>query len=291
MPRIEIALGELVFDVRVAGPEVGEVVVLLHGFPQHSYSWRHQVRALADAGYRVVAPDQRGYSPGARPDAVEDYGRTQLVGDVLGLADAVGAERFHLVGHDWGGAVAWQVAGRHPERLRSLTVLTTPHPVAFLQGLQGELGGDQQERSGYMAMFREEGAEDQFLANGAQLFRMVFAATGLTDEEAAPYVETLGSREALRAALNWYRASSVADTDGLGPIVTPTLYVWSTEDPALAPETAEATEPLLEGPRRVVKLEGVGHWIPEQAAEQTNALLLEHFASAASSDGYGGRGG
>ena len=122
--RVELAVGDLVFDARAEGPADGELVLLLHGFPQTSLSWRHQLGALAAAGYRAVAPDQRGYSPGARPADVAEYRIERLVGDVLGFADALGVERFHLVGHDWGGAVAWQVAGRHPERLRTVTSLS-----------------------------------------------------------------------------------------------------------------------------------------------------------------------
>lgn len=277
MDRIKIPVGDLTFDALAAGPEDGALVLLLHGFPQTSYSWRHQIGPLAEAGFRVVAPDQRGYSPGARPPAVDDYGRSQLVGDVLGFAAAAGADRFHLVGHDWGGAVAWQVAGRHADRLLTLSVLTTPHPVAFGQALRGELGGDQQSRSTYMALFRQEGSEDQFLADDAQFFHMMFAATGLSVDEAAPYIEALGSREALGAALNWYRAASLTDAE-LEPITTPALYVWSTEDPAIAPEAAEATARVLPASARVVRLDGIGHWIPEQAPDRLTALLLEHLA-------------
>jgi pimeloyl-ACP methyl ester carboxylesterase len=273
-----IPVGELAFDARVAGPEDADLVLLLHGFPQTSYSWRHQLDTLAGAGYRAVAPDQRGYSPGARPAAVADYGRAQLVDDVLGLADALGAERFHLVGHDWGGAVAWQLAGRHPGRLITLTVVSTPHPVAFSRALRGELGGDQPSRSSYMAMFREEGSEHRLLADDAQLLRGLFAATGMDEEAAAPYLAALGSPEALGAALNWYRAVNLGDVEGLGTIVTPTLYVWSTEDPSLSAEAAEATAGLVDGRYREERLDGVGHWIPEQAPDRLDALLLEHLA-------------
>ena len=124
--------GELVFDVLVAGPDDGPAVILLHGFPETAQSWVHQTPVLAAAGYRVIAPDQRGYSPDARPTEVTAYRTDRLVADVVGLADALGVDRFHLVGHDWGGAVAWQVAGRHPDRLLTLTVLSTPHPAAFV---------------------------------------------------------------------------------------------------------------------------------------------------------------
>ena len=238
---LSIEVGPNTFDALADGPAGGELVLLLHGFPQTSLSWRDQIAALADAGYRAVAPDQRGYSPGARPRDVSAYAMPQLVDDVVGLADALGAERFHLVGHDWGGAVAWHVAARHPGRLRTLTVLSTPHPEALRRAYVGELGGDQAQRSGYMAFFRQPDAQDRLLENDAAGFRLLFAGSGMPEGRADPYVEALGTPAALGAALNWYRAASVADSEGLGPITTPTLYVWSTEDVALGREAAEAT--------------------------------------------------
>src|SRR6478672_12526902 len=133
--RIEIPVGDLVFDATLAGPTDGPLVILLHGFPETSHCWRNQIAALTAAGYRVLAPDQRGYSPRARPEEVGVYDGPHLRADVIAFADHLGAERFHLVGHDWGGAVAWQVAGRHADRLRTLTVLSTPHPGAFRAAL------------------------------------------------------------------------------------------------------------------------------------------------------------
>ena len=277
--RTQITVGSLVFDALVAGPPGGEPVLLLHGFPQSSWSWRAQVEALAEAGYRAVAPDQRGYSPGARPESVDDYRIDLLVGDVLGVADAVGAERFHLVGHDWGGAVAWNVAGRHPDRLRTLTVLSTPHPRAMRRALDGEVGGDQSTRSGYMELFRSPGSESIFLADDAKLLHQMYPASGMPAGAEAPYIEALGTAEALGAALNWYRAASIADVDGLGPITTPTMYVWSTEDIALGREAAEATADAVDGPYRFEVLDGVSHWITEQVPDRVNELMLDHLRS------------
>jgi pimeloyl-ACP methyl ester carboxylesterase len=264
----------------VEGDADGEVVVLLHGFPETSECWKQQVPALVEAGYRVVAPDQRGYSPGARPSDQSAYSSSCLIGDVLAVADAVGADRFHLVGHDWGGAVAWQVAGRHADRLRSLTVLSTPHPAAFGLALSGEVGSDQVSRSGYMDFFRTEGSEDVMLAEDAGLLKLVYLGSGLTEEEAAPYLAALSTPDALRAALCWYRAADVTLVEGLGPIVSPTLYIWSTEDVALGREAAEATARFVDGPFRFEVLEGVDHWIGEHAPDSVNALLLEHLATA-----------
>jgi pimeloyl-ACP methyl ester carboxylesterase len=271
--------GPLTFDVRLAGPDDGDLVVLLHGFPQTSWSWHEQIPVLAAAGYRVAAPDQRGYSPRARPEPVEAYTRDALVGDVLALASALGHDRFHLVGHDWGGAIGWQVAGRRGDRLLSYTSITTPHPHALADAYAGKLGGDQATRSSYVAMFREEGVELGMLANEAAGLRLALQASGLTEAESAPYLEALGTPEALRSALNWYRGASLSDIDGLGPITVPTLYIYGTADVALGPEAAHATGDHVQGLYRMVVVDG-DHWVPEHAPEVVNDALIELFAGA-----------
>lgn len=276
--------GGMVFDALAAGPADGDPVLLLHGFPQTARCWRHQLGALGGAGRRAVALTQRGYSPRARPPEVEAYAMGELVGDVLAVAGALGWDRFDLVGHDWGGAVAWQVAGRHPDRVRTLTVFSTPHPRAFASALE-DPDGDQRRRSFYVDLFRAEGSEVGMLANDAAGLRLLFAGSGMPEEEAHPYLQALATEEALRAALHWYRAARLTDVEGLGPVVAPTLYVWSTEDPALGSEAAEATEAAVEGPYRFEVLDGVDHWVPEHAAERVSELLLEHLAHA------GGDGG
>jgi pimeloyl-ACP methyl ester carboxylesterase len=274
--KLELAVGDFVFAARAAGPADGEVVLLLHGFPQTSLAWRHQLKALGAAGYRAVAPDQRGYSPGARPLDVGEYRADRLVGDVLAFADAVDAERLHLVGHDWGGALAWQVAGRHPERLRTLTSVSTPHPAAFRRSIEH---GEQRERSGYMLFFRSPEAEPFFLDNDAAALRTLYRASGLAEDAAAEYLRVLTEPGALTGALNWYRAADLGLVEGLGPITTPTLYVWSTNDPALGRDAAEATAGHVDGPYRFEVLEGVSHWIPEEAPDALNALVLDQLAS------------
>jgi pimeloyl-ACP methyl ester carboxylesterase len=274
---MELAVGDLVFEARAEGPAEGELVLLLHGFPQTSLSWRNQLGALAAAGYQAVAPDQRGYSPGARPADVGEYRVERLVGDVLGFADELGVERFHLVGHDWGGAVAWQVAGRHPERLRTVTSVSTPHPGAFRRSIQD---GEQRDKSSYIHFFRSPEAEPFFLDNDAAGLRALYTASGLSDDAVEEYVRVLTQPGAMTAALNWYRAADLGLVEGLGPITTPTMYVWSTHDPALGREAAEATAAQVEGPYRFEVLEGVSHWIAEEAPDALNALLLEHLGGA-----------
>jgi pimeloyl-ACP methyl ester carboxylesterase len=276
--RSSIRLGRYTFDVRTAGPADGTPVVLLHGFPETSWSWRHQIEALADAGYRVVAPDQRGYSPGARPRDVASYRLSELVGDVIRLADHEDLGRFHLVGHDWGAMVAWFVASQHPDRLRSLTAISVPHPSAYREALT-TLRSGQAVRSIYAAIFQIPGIERVMLARDGAGFRASLRRSGLSAEEADHYGELMRDRAVLGAALNWYRAVRPGDVSGLQPVTVPTLHIWSTEDPALSRTGAESTGKYVDGPYRFEVLDGISHWIPEQAPEVTNRLLLEHFAA------------
>lgn len=259
-------------------------MLLLHGFPQSSHQWRYQMPALAAAGWRAVAPDQRGYSPRARPQDVAAYHVEHLIADVLATADHFGAERFHVVGHDWGGLVAWLVGARHPERVASLTAVSTPHPLALLRALSSP-SGDQAWRSAYVTFLRQPILPEQLLlANEGAGLRALFVNTAYSDRPAMEhYVARLRETGALTAALNWYRALDVSTVppDMAAPIKVPTLFVWSTDDPALGREAAEATVDHVAGPYRFVELGGVGHWIPEEAPDELNRLLLEHLASNA----------
>ena len=279
MEQLEIPVGEYTFTARVDGPATGELVVLLHGFPQSSWEWRAQLPALAAAGYRAVAPDQRGYSPGARPEGVEHYRIEHLVADVVALADWVGGHRFHLVGHDWGAAVAWVVAARYPDRLRSLTAVSVPHPLAFAQVLASS--HDQQLRSSYVRFFQQADLPEKALtAAGGVGLRTAFSSSGLRDAEAVDeYVRLLSEPGAMQAALDWYRAIDLGSIENLGPVTVPTLFVWSTQDVAIGREAAEAAADYVAGPYRFEVLEGVSHWIPEEAADEFNRLLLDHLGA------------
>ena len=277
----ELAVGGYTFRARTAGPEEAPVVLLLHGFPQTSRCWTAELAALADAGYRAVAVDQRGYSPGARPDDPAAYAMPHLVDDVLGLVDALGGGPVHLVGHDFGGSVAWTVAGHHPDRVRTLTVASTPHPLAFVRAYQaGETGdsSDQNRRSGYMRAFRETPRgelEAQLLADGGAGLRLVFA--GLPEAAVDAHVRDLSEPGALVAAIDWYRAMSAKASAAVPPCAVPTLYVWGDGDPAIGRDAAVATADHVTGPYRFEVLEGVGHWIPELAPDRFTSLLLEHL--------------
>jgi pimeloyl-ACP methyl ester carboxylesterase len=206
------------------------------------------------------------------------------------MADELGFERFHLVGHDWGAMVAWVTAGKHQDRVISLTTLSVPHPYAFAEAMatpppEGER--TQGERSSYIEVFKGEGSEELFLADDAANLRRVFTGGGdllplgnLGDDVAQVYIDALTPPGAMRAALNWYRAMTPESLAGFGDISTPTLHVWSTEDPALGREGAALTGKYVTGPYRLEILEGVTHWIQEEAPDLLNPLLLEHVAAA-----------
>lgn len=264
----------LTFDVLDDGPRDGEPVVLLHGFPETARSFGEVVPALHAAGYRTLAPDQRGYSPRARPRERAAYGMSELVADVAALADAAGVARFHLVGHDWGGAVAWGCGTRLAERLASLSVLSTPHPGAFLRALRGR----QALHSWYMGFFQLPWLPERLLAN-RQLFVGQLVRSGLPERYARRYAEHLGSPEALRGGINWYRALALPSSlqGARTRVPVPTLYVYSTGDRFLSRTAAEATRDFVSGRYRFEVLDGVSHWIPEEVPEQLSALLLEHL--------------
>jgi pimeloyl-ACP methyl ester carboxylesterase len=267
----------LTFDVTDQGPAEAEPVVLLHGYPQSSESWRSVSPGLVAAGYRVLAPDQRGYSPRARPLERRAYVMTELVGDVLALADQARLDRFHVVGHDWGGAVAWALATDHADRLRTLTVLSTPHPGAFLRSA---VTSGQALRSWYMGLFQIPRLPEWLtLARDGRVALTAMRRSGLSEDRARAYLEAMREPGALTGALNWYRALpfEVTAVRDAKPVTVPTLYVWSTKDVALGRKAAELTARFVSGPYRFEVLEGVSHWIPEEAPDEVVRLVLEQL--------------
>lgn len=260
------------FDALSAGPDDGRAVLLLHGFPQASIQWTEQLTVLAGAGCRAVAPDQRGYSPGVRPSEVFEYRVSELVDDALAIADHLGWHRFDLVGHDWGAVVAWTAAAEHPDRVRTLTAVSVPHPGAYGEALRTD--EDQQQRSAYIAALRAEGAERALLADDAKKLRSIYGRA-IPEEHVEDYVQRLSEPGALTAALNWYRAMRF--NAAVGPVAVPTLYVWSTEDTAVGSAAAFGAEQYVTGPYRFEMLEDVSHWIPEEAPAEMGRLLLEHL--------------
>ncbi|MGS2617615.1 alpha/beta fold hydrolase [Micromonospora sp. LZ34] len=263
----------LEFEVRVGGPEGGEPVLLLHGFPQHGGEWDDVVPALHAAGLRTYAPDQRGYSPGARPAEVEAYRMAELVADAVALLDALGLPAAHVVGHDWGALVGWELAVRHPERVRTLTAVSVPHPAAMAYALAND--PQQKVRSAYIVLFRQPGkAETVLLGLDAAALRRLLGGVG-DAARVAGYAEPMRRPGALTAALNWYRAMpSRAGLAGTGPVTVPTTFVWSDRDVAIGRTAAEACAAQVTGDYRFVELPGVSHWIPDEAPAPLAEAIL-----------------
>jgi pimeloyl-ACP methyl ester carboxylesterase len=279
MESLTITLGEHVFDALATGPADGEFVLLLHGYPEFADCWTEELAALGAAGYRAVAVDQRGYSPGARPTEIADYVVDNLVADALGFADSQGADRFHLVCHDWGGIVGWALAGSHSDRLKSFTVLATPHPQALHAAVRSDQ--DQYDRLGYVRFFRAQvgGAEQALLADDAARLRGAYGGR-VSDELVARNVARFAEPGTLTAALSWYRAVATDDLNiPAGRVSAPTLFVWGSEDVALGRVAAESTKDWVDGPYRFVELDGTSHWLPEESADKVIPLLLDHLAT------------
>lgn len=271
---VRVPVADLVFDVFVSGPDDGPPVVLLHGFPETAYCWGTVARELADAGLRTVAPNQRGYSPQARPDGVDAYRIDHLVADVAGILDALNLPAADVVGHDWGAVVAWHLAAWQPARVRTLTTVSVPHPAAY--GWAQRNDEDQQRRSSYITLFRRAGvAERVLLEDNAQRLRAMYGADMAADliEE---QLRVVGEPAALTAALNWYRATT-RDMDDLPPVTVPTTYVWGTEDIAVGPAAAQRCATYVAAPYRFVALDGVSHWIPEEAPSLLVQAVLDRI--------------
>jgi pimeloyl-ACP methyl ester carboxylesterase len=268
----------LTFDVRDAGPPDGEPVVLLHGFPQDSAAWDAVSPKLHQHGLRTLAPDQRGYSPMARPRGRKQYTLRETAADVLALLDAAGLEKAHVVGHDWGGMVAWALGAWHPDRVRTLTALSVPHPAAMAKAM---VTSDQLLRSYYMGVFQLPFLPERLLlAQGGNPLRGMLRRGGLPREAAAHYVARMQEPGALSAALGWYRAMPFEARDRVGTVRVPTLHVWSTGDAFLGRAGIEATSRFVDAPYRLEILDGVSHWIPELAADRVAELITAHVRTA-----------
>jgi pimeloyl-ACP methyl ester carboxylesterase len=262
------------FDVIDSGPAEAEAVVLLHGFPQQPSTWDEVAAGLNAAGFRTLVPTMRGYTKTNRPRPRRAYATTESAADVVALLDAARLERAHVVGHDWGGTAAWGVAGWYPDRVATLTSISTPHPAAFRDGLRG----GQALASWYMALFQLP-ALPEALARRTLMKALV--GSGLPAESADTYAAALAEPEAWTGALNWYRGLPFS-TKPVGRITVPTTYVWGRNDAALLRTTAEATAKYVTGPYTFVDLDA-GHWLPETEPEAVTTAVLDRIRAAPAS--------
>lgn len=261
----------------------GPVVVLLHGFPEFWYSWRHQIPALARARFRAIAPDLRGYNESERPAGVSSYRVATLVEDIAGLIGETGEEPACVVGHDWGGLIAWRLAALRPELVRRLAILNAPHPAAYRTELKHNLG--QWLRSSYIMLFQVPWLPERLLRTGdfAMLGRAwrrqpVYAGA-FTSEEIAAYKDALRRPGGLRAPIHYYRAAlrHPGDLrDGPQAIGVPTLLIWGEQDPYLSSTLPERARPWV-ADLRIERIPDASHWVQNDVPDRVNGLLIDFF--------------
>jgi pimeloyl-ACP methyl ester carboxylesterase len=266
MSRVEV--NGVGIEYQVTGQ--GRPVVLLHGFPDSGRLWRHQVPALAGAGFQVIVPDLRGYGRSGKPEAVEAYSMALLAGDVMAILAELGIGRAHVVGHDWGAALAWALASFAPGSVDHLAVLSVGHPATFRRTLE------QCEKSWYMLLFQFPGIAERWLTEDDWAN---FRSWG-RHPDADQVIADLAANGSLTPGLNWYRAnvrpeSWVARPVQLPPVQAPTMGIWSTGDGALTEIQMTDSAENVAGPWRYERLDGPGHWLQLEAPDQLNTLLLD----------------
>jgi pimeloyl-ACP methyl ester carboxylesterase len=273
IPIRQIPANNMTFCCRMVG-DSGEPVILLHGFPETSHMWVDLLPKLDAAGYRCLAPDQRGYSPGARPEGKENYRYQDLASDVFALADAWGVDRFHLVGHDWGAGAGWAAVVTNPDRIASWSALSVPHVGAFGRAIRED--EDQAKRSTYITFFQEPGvAEAALSANDFAGLTAVWSAS--SDEEKAEYLSVFSKPGALTAALNWYRGSNgIEPGEMFGDVHTPTLLIWGNKDSAIGRVGVDEGAKFMKGPYKFVELDA-GHWLIQEQPERVSNEIIAHI--------------
>jgi pimeloyl-ACP methyl ester carboxylesterase len=287
LPR-ELRANRLTFRCREAGDE-GEPVILLHGFPETSRMWEPLLLRLEAEGFRALAPDQRGYSPGARPRGAHHYGWGALAADVVALADAAGFGRVHLVGHDHGACVGWTAAQRAPERIASLSALSLPHPAGFGEAIRTD--PEQKAKSAYLELFaREQDPERALAANDFAALRGILRPHAPAEVEAI--LAVLRQPGALTCALHWYRANLRTEGDDatakVGPVSVPALLLWGRGDPFVGRAAVDAGARHVRGPYRQVELDA-GHWLvqeaPARVCDEVTRFLRSHRVAGTRVDG------
>ncbi|SDJ40052.1 Pimeloyl-ACP methyl ester carboxylesterase [Frankineae bacterium MT45] len=276
-------VGPLTFPALAAGdPSLaakGRLVLLLHGFPESGESFRSELPAIAAAGYYAVAPFQRGYSATARTTSVTSYNLLNLVSDAVNMANALGATTFHLVGHDWGGAVAWLTAELFPQRVSTLTVLSTPHPDALADAVADSSSG-QKGMLSYLNLVTIPGLQNVLLAAGQGGLALGLKVGGLPASYANLYAANLNTTDALGAALKWYRANPVPSPLKLGVVAVPTLYIWGAKDPFFSQTAALDTAHYVSAPYRFLEITDGTHWLPETQSSVVTVAILAELAAA-----------
>lgn len=280
----EVAFNDMIFNCRFAGNEDGTPVILLHGWPETSHMWEPLMARLADEGYRCIAPDQRGFSPKARPEQIEGYDIRVLAGDVIALADALKIGRFHLIGHDWGSAIGWATVALHADRILTWTAMSVPHIRAFAEAIRHD--AKQRNMSRYMGWFQWRNIPEWFLLrSNAKVLRSTWRKSSAEQVEA--YLQVLGNKDGLKASLNYYRANykmlkSGSEIEQFGDVQVPTLLLWGKRDFALGRSGIEATAQFMKGSYRLVELDAT-HWLVQEVPLECEREVLQHLKTARTS--------
>ena len=270
----KVDANSLSFTCRIAGLDnKGDAVILLHGFPETSHMWHKLIPLLKNDGFIVIAPDQRGYSMGARPSGKNAYKIENLVQDVLSIADAFGIEKFHLVGHDWGSAVGWAIVSRFPDRIKSWTALSVPHLSAFLNSYKTNT--IQKKKSQYISFFLKP-----FIP---EIYFKIFKFKNLkkiwnysTDIQITKYLDVFKQPKAIKSALHWYRANIENEQKLLAEIITPTILIWGEKDMAIGYQSIKDTQQFMKGSYQLETLKA-GHWLIQEKFESVSKLILLHL--------------
>jgi pimeloyl-ACP methyl ester carboxylesterase len=291
LTRIALPTG-VALDVAIAGDPANPALIFLHGFPESHRTWRHQFTEFARDHY-VVAADQRGYARSSKPESVENYSPDKPVADLLALADHLGIGSFTLVGHDWGGAIAWMAALQNPQRVARLIILNAPHPLVFQRSMFD--GSGQREASQYIRAFRNPGIDEYIARIGIEgFFDTTFvkhADAALLAQEKPHYIDQWSQPGAMTAMLNWYRASTIVVPETgadeapppwldapFPPVTQPTLVIWGMGDKALLPVQLDSL-PALVPDLTLVKIGDAGHFVPWEKPDAVNAAMREWLAA------------
>jgi pimeloyl-ACP methyl ester carboxylesterase len=267
--------------VAEAGPSHGPLVFLLHGFPEFWYGWRNQIDRLAEAGFHVVAPDQRGYNLSDKPKGIESYDLDHLAADILGLADGFGDEKFAIAGHDWGASIGWWIAGQYPSRVRRLVALNAPHPAVWLDAMRNH--PEQRRKSGYVRLFRIPYLPEFLISLDRSAlgkgFRDSIRPEAFTKADLEQYQKAWAQPGALTAMINYYRALLKKSLSPASEyrITCPTLTIWGKRDAYAIPDVAEASIRLC-ADGRIVYLDQSTHWVQHDEPERVANLLIEFLA-------------
>jgi pimeloyl-ACP methyl ester carboxylesterase len=266
----------LSFAVDIRGDKTGTPVILLHGFPESAVMWDKFMDELTAKGYYAIAPNQRGYSAGARPEDVAQYQLKYLTSDVVAIADELGLKQFHLIGHDWGAAVGWQVAAEHPDRVISYAAISVPHIDAFGKAYRED--PEQYESSAYIRFFQKSILPEFMMAKGNyERLRSIWSQHDAAEIE--HYVDILSQQGALTSAINWYRANFPVFTNGLdvGKVNVPVTFIWGNQDHALKRSGVDDTKNYVEAEYEFIEMD-TGHWIIQENYDELTGHLLAHLA-------------